>query len=88
VVNKWDLVLNKEGIDRDKITSRYLSYLSEKFDFLPWVSVIFTSATNKKGIEEILDTAILINEERKFKRIKTSIFNEFIKQAVMKHPPT
>jgi predicted GTPase len=88
VVNKWDLVLNKEGIDKDKIMSRYLSYLSEKFDFLPWVSVIFTSATNKKGIEEILDTAILINEERKFKRIKTSIFNEFIKQAVMKHPPT
>jgi predicted GTPase len=68
--------------------SRYLSYLSEKFDFLPWVSVIFTSATNKKGMEEILDTAILINEERKFKRIKTSIFNDFIKQAVMKHPPT
>jgi predicted GTPase len=48
VVNKWDLVLNKEGIDKDKIMSRYLSYLNEKFDFLPWVSVIFTSATNKK----------------------------------------
>ncbi|MDR1988126.1 MAG: hypothetical protein LBQ24_05290 [Candidatus Peribacteria bacterium] len=24
--------------------NRYLEYLKQKFDFLPWVSVIFTSA--------------------------------------------
>jgi predicted GTPase len=54
---------------------RYLSYLSEKFDFLPWVSVIFTSAVEKKRVDEILETAILINEERKNKRVRTSIFN-------------
>ena len=67
---------------------RYLWYLSEKFDFLPWVSVIFTSAVEKKRVEEILETAININEERKNKRVKTSIFNSFIEQAVLKHPPT
>lgn len=88
VINKWDAVLNKQWIDKEKIMGRYLSYLSEKFDFLPWVSVIFTSAVEKKRVEEILDTAILINEERKFKRVKTSIFNWFIEQAVIKHPPT
>lgn len=88
VINKWDAVLNKQGIDKEKIMGRYLSYLSEKFDFLPWVSVIFTSAVEKKRVEEILDSAILINEERKFKRVKTSIFNWFIEQAVIKHPPT
>lgn len=88
VVNKWDAVLNKENIDKEKIMWRYLWYLSEKFDFLPWVSVIFTSAVEKKRVEEILDTAILINEERKNKRVKTSIFNWFIEQAVIKHPPT
>ncbi len=88
VINKWDAVLNKEWIDKEKIMWRYLWYLSEKFDFLPWVSVIFTSAVEKKRVEEILDTAILINEERKNKRVKTSIFNGFIEQAVIKHPPT
>lgn len=88
VINKWDAVLNKENIDKDKIMGRYLTYLSEKFDFLPWVSVIFTSAVEKKRVEEILDTALLINEERKNKRVKTSVFNSFIEQAVLKHPPT
>jgi len=88
VINKWDAVLNKEGIDKEKIMWRYLWYLSEKFDFLPWVSVIFTSAVEKKRVEEILDTAILINEERKNKRVKTSIFNWFLEQVVIKHPPT
>lgn len=88
VINKWDAVLSKQNIDKDKIMWKYLTYLSEKFDFLPWVSVIFTSAIDKKRVEEILDTAILINEERKNKRVKTSIFNWFIEQAVIKHPPT
>lgn len=88
VVNKWDAVLNKDGIDKDKIMWRYLRYIEDKFDFLSWVSVIFTSAVEKKRIEEILDTALLINEERKNKRVKTSIFNSFIEQAVLKHPPT
>lgn len=88
VINKWDAVLNKQWVDKEKIMWRYLWYLSEKFDFLPWVSVIFTSAVEKKRVEEILDTAILINEERKNKRVKTSIFNWFIEQAVIKHPPT
>jgi predicted GTPase len=49
---------------------RYITYLKEKFDFLPWVSVIFTSAIDKKRIEDILATAITIKEER-FKRVKT-----------------
>lgn len=88
VINKWDAVLSKQWIDKEKIMGRYLAYLSEKFDFLPWVSVIFTSAVEKKRVEEILDTAILINEERKNKRVKTSVFNGFIEQAVIKHPPT
>ncbi len=88
VINKWDAVLNKQNIDKDKIMGKYLTYLWDKFDFLPWVSVIFTSALEKKRVEEILDTALLINEERKNKRVKTSIFNGFIEQAVLKHPPT
>jgi len=87
IINKWDLVLNKQNIDREKIMWKYLTYLSEKFDFLPWASVIFTSAVEKKRVEEILKEAIKIKKER-FKRVKTWIVNEFLEQAVLKHPPT
>ncbi|MDR3150469.1 MAG: hypothetical protein LBU14_02385 [Candidatus Peribacteria bacterium] len=67
--------------------NRYIEYLRAKFDFLPWASVIFTSAVKEKRLEEILKTAKEIKEER-FKRVKTGIFNNFLEQVVLKHPPT
>lgn len=87
VVNKWDKVLDKPGVDKAHMMDRYIAYLKEKIDFLPWVSVIFTSATEKKRLTNILDEAITISEERQ-KRVKTSIVNEFLEQAIYKHPPT
>ncbi len=87
VVNKWDKVLSKPGVDKDTMMQRYINYLQEKIDFIPWVSVIFTSATEKKRVSEILETARDIKQER-FKRVKTSIFNNFLEQAIYKHPPT
>lgn len=88
IINKWDAVLNKEKIDKEKIMGKYMGYLSEKLDFISWVPVIFTSAVEKKRVDEILSTAISINAERKEKRVKTSIFNSFLEQAVLKHAPT
>lgn len=87
VVNKWDKVLAKPWIDKDTIMNRYLDYLKQKFDFLPWVSVIFTSALKEKRLEEILEAAKWIKEER-FKRVKTWVFNNFLEQVILKHPPT
>ena len=87
VVNKWDMVLEKPGVDKAHMMERYTNYLKEKIEFLPWVTVIFTSATEKKRLPNILDEAIKIYSERQ-KRVKTSIFNEFIEQLVYKHPPT
>lgn len=87
VVNKWDKVLEKPWIEKDTIMNRYLEYLKQKFDFLPWVSVIFTSALKEKRLEEILQSAKGIKEER-FKRVKTWVFNNFLEQVVLKHPPT
>jgi GTPase len=87
VINKWDKVLKKPGIDKDNIMDRYIGYLREKIDFLPWVSVIFTSATEKKRLDEILERALEIKAERQ-KRIKTSILNEFLEQVTYKHAPS
>ncbi len=87
VVNKWDKVLEKPWINRETMMNRYINYLKEKIEFIPWVSVIFTSATDKKRVNEILERAWEIKDER-FKRVKTSIFNEFLEQVIYKHPPT
>ena len=87
VVNKWDKVLAKPGVDKDKMMNRYIEYLKSKIEFLPWVSVVFTSALDKRRVDEILDNARNIKEER-FKRVKTSIINNFLEQVILKHPPT
>lgn len=87
VINKWDKVLAKPWIDKDKIMEEYMGYLKKKFDFLPFVSPIFTSAATWKRLQEILNTASNIIKERK-KRVKTSVFNNFLEQIIYKHPPT
>ena len=87
MVNKWDKVLDKPGVNRETMMLRYIEYLKEKIEFLPWVTVIFTSATEKKRLTNILDEAVNIFVERK-KRVKTAILNEFLEQAIYKHPPT
>jgi GTPase len=74
-------------VDKEKMMERYIGYLQEKIDFLPWVSVIFTSATDNKRVDEILKRAVEIHEER-LKRVKTSIVNNFLEQVIYKHPPT
>jgi len=70
VVNKWDKVLAKDGVDKEKMMNRYIEYLKKKIEFLPWVSVIFTSATDRKRVDEILENAVEIKLER-LKRVKT-----------------
>ncbi len=87
VVNKWDKVLAKKWIDKEKIMDEYMYYLKQKFDFLPFVTPVFTSAVTWKRLDEILETAMNIKSER-MKRVKTSVFNNFLEQITYKHPPT
>lgn len=87
VVNKWDKVLAKSWIDKEKIRDSYMAYLKKKFDFLPFASPLFTAATSWKRVDEILETAAKIKEERS-KRVKTWVFNSFLEQITYKHAPT
>lgn len=87
VINKWDKVLAKPWVDKEKMMDRYIDYLKSKIEFIPWVSVIFTSAVDKKRVDEILTSASEIKIER-YKRVKTWIFNNFMEQVIYKHPPT
>ncbi|PID84168.1 ribosome biogenesis GTPase Der [Candidatus Gracilibacteria bacterium] len=87
VFNKWDKVLAKPDIDGDTILNRYMQYLSNKFDFISYAPVVFSSAINGKRIDLILQHAQKIKKERN-KRVKTGIFNKFLEQIVYEHAPT
>jgi GTPase len=88
VFNKWDLVLARKDVDgsEDRETG-YLKYLARKFEFIDYVEPVFTSATTGFRIDQILDLAFVIREERR-KRVKTGVFNKFIEQIAYKHPPS
>ena len=87
VLNKWDLVLAKPGIDKNTIENKYLNYLKEKFDFLSYVTPLFLSALSGKNVEQILKIAREIQGERN-KRIATSPFNDFLEHVTHLHVPT
>ena len=87
VINKWDKYLSKPGIVREEAMNRYIAYLQRKMDFLSYATPVFTSATEGKRLDDILEAAVHIADERK-KRVKTGIFNSFLEQIVLDHPPT
>ena len=87
VVNKWDKVMNKPGVNKETILERYMHYLSKKFDFLSYAPVVFTTAIENKRIDLVLEHAIKIRWERN-KRVKTWVFNKFLEQITYDHAPT
>lgn len=87
VVNKWDKVLAKPGIDVNTILDRYMVYLSKKFDFLSYAPVVFTSAIENRRIDLVLEHALHIRKERE-KRVKTWVLNKFLEQITYDHAPT
>lgn len=87
VFNKWDMVLSRKDVELEDIETRYRKYLGHKFDFIDYVTPIFTTATSGKRVDEILALAFQIREERN-KRVKTGVFNSFLEQIVYKHPPS
>lgn len=81
VVNKSDLMKDQES-DRN----RFVRVLRHRFDFLPWVPVLFVSALKKKNIEKILEMAQEIYKER-FKQIGNDELDGFMKEITHRHIP-
>ena len=72
--NKWDLV------EKDHKTMK--NFETEILDELPdktYYPIVFTSALTGKRIPKLIETALRIDEARKY-RIKTSEFNDFIEK--------
>ena len=88
IMNKWDKVLHKPGINPGNIVDRYMQYMAKKFDFLSYAPVVFSSA-----IEGIVALILFWNTRKNIKkssakRIKTGVFNQFLSQITYEHAPT
>lgn len=79
VVNKWDLVEEKDRRAWDRA-------MHNEFQFVPYAPVLFVSAKYGNGVGKVIPRAIEISEERK-KRLPTAAVNSVIQEALAVHPP-
>ncbi|MDR2840644.1 MAG: ribosome biogenesis GTPase Der [Paludibacter sp.] len=82
VVNKWDLIENKENNSTKKIETSIRERLAPFVDF----PIIFTSVTTKQRVLKVLDEAetVFANKNRK---VPTSQLNEYLLPAIENYPP-
>lgn len=82
LVNKWDLVENKEtNTARD-----FEKTIHERIAPFTDVPIIFISATEKVRIFKAVEAALEVYENRS-RKIKTSQINEIMLEAIQRHPP-
>jgi GTP-binding protein len=77
VVNKWDLVENK---DKDS----YIAQIRSRFKFLPYASILFASAKLGSGIKPVLTAAAEVYRKRQ-ERVPTAKLNSLIESATVGH---
>jgi len=81
VVNKWDLAPKESGAEAE-----FRELVRTTLKFLPYVPILFVSALRRKGITEVVDTALRVREAR-FQRLSTSQVNELVRDATAAHAP-
>jgi GTP-binding protein len=81
VVNKWDLV------EKDAYTMLvYMEHIRTVLRFLDYVPVLFVSALTGQRVDQVLPTALRVQEERLI-RIPTADLNRILQEAVARHAP-
>ncbi len=81
LVNKWDKIIKETNTARD-----FTEAIRKKLQPMSDVPVIFISALEKQRIFKAVDAAIDVFSNRS-KRIKTSILNEWLEEAIQRHNP-
>lgn len=82
VVNKWDIYPDKD----DKSTLRFTEELREEIGFLQYAPVLYTSALIGQRINRVTELVRYVAEQQSM-RIKTSVLNDLIRDAVSVNPP-
>jgi len=81
VLNKIDLI-ERVGEWRADLTR----LVRRRLKFAPWAEVVFVSALERLGIDEMLRAAVTAGEARNM-RINTPRLNQIVKRALAKHSP-
>jgi GTP-binding protein len=82
VINKWDLVEDKDNQTMNEYTAKIRADLK----FLEYVPVLFISAKTGQRVQKVLPLALQVQEER-LRRIPTGELNRLMHEAVAKNPP-
>jgi GTP-binding protein len=81
VVNKWDLV-PKDSTTMDA----YREHVHSQLKFIPYAPVLFVSALTRQRIDQVLETAIRVDQHR-YQRIPTSELNDIVQESIARHHP-
>ncbi len=82
VVNKWDLIPNKDT----KTADEFAVLIKQSLPFLSWAPILFTSAKDGLRVDDILTLAFRIKQERE-RIIEDNALSKFFKQAIAIQPP-
>jgi len=77
VVNKWDLVA-------DKNITEYNNHIRRQLKFMSYAPVLYISAKFGQGVDRVMPEVSRVYQER-FKRLPTAAVNSVIQQAAMVH---
>ncbi len=77
VVNKWDLVENKDITERNR-------FIRSQLKFVAYAPILYTSAKLGQGVDKIMPQICQIYQER-LKRLPTTTIIDVIQQAVTAH---
>lgn len=78
-VNKWDLV-------KDKNIKKWEEKIRTEFQFIPYASIVYLSAKNRKRIHTLMPE-IIMSYENTMREVPTSKLNDVITDAVLMHSP-
>ncbi|MFP4008188.1 MAG: ribosome biogenesis GTPase Der [Spirulinaceae cyanobacterium] len=83
IVNKWD------AVEKDSYTIyEYEKHVKDRFYFLEWAEMLFTSGLTGKRVDKIIDFVDRAAEQHQ-RRVSTSVINEALEEAILWHsPPT
>jgi GTP-binding protein len=82
VINKWDLVENKDS----NTMKRYREAVEAKIAPFNDVPIIFTSTINKQRIFDVLQAAVAVHGNRS-RKISTAKLNEIMLEEIQIYPP-
>ena len=81
LVNKWD------AVEKDNFTmQQYTERIRQELNFMDYVPILFISAKNGQRVDQVLPTAVRVQEER-IARLSTGAINRVLQNAQAKHSP-